>query len=69
MGQRVLGVARPLVPPERACREIDGRRSALRMRESGPERNPKVQVEGLVEALTETLGRKQRLELLGALSC
>jgi hypothetical protein len=37
------------------------------MRVSRPERNPKVQVEGLVEALSEPLGRRQRRELLGLL--
>lgn len=37
------------------------------MRVSRPERNPKVQVEGLVQALLEPLGRKRRQELLGLL--
>lgn len=34
------------------------------MREPGPELNPKVQVEALVAALLEPLGRKTRQELL-----
>jgi hypothetical protein len=34
------------------------------MRESRPERNPKVQVEALVEALMEPLGQRRRQELL-----
>ena len=37
------------------------------LRESRPERNPKVQVEALVEALMEPLARKQRRELLSIL--
>ena len=40
----------------------------LTVRESGPEQNPKVHVEALVEALLEPLGRKQRQELFEALS-
>jgi hypothetical protein len=37
------------------------------VREPGPELNPKVQVEALVAALLEPLGRKKRQELLDLL--